>query len=69
MAKQQLTTAGNLILYACMAVGVIGALAIQRSMGFSGALWGALFGAVGGGIGGGIGFAIAGAAGQVKKED
>lgn len=63
-----LTGVGKLMMWVCVAIGIIAALVVQYSMGYDGILWSALFGGIGGGVGGIVGQILAKLTGQMHQD-
>lgn len=62
------TSLGKLMLWGCVAVGIIAALIIKGMLDYNGILWGAVFGGGGGLIGGIAGQLLANLTGQVHRD-
>ena len=61
------TSLGKLMLWGCVAVGIIAAIVLKEMMGYDGIMWGAIFGGGGGLVGGIVGQVLANLTGQVEK--
>jgi hypothetical protein len=66
--EPSLTSSGKVMLWVCVAIGIIAALLVQYRLGYDGILWSALFGAIGGGLGGIAGQILARLLGQMHAE-
>ena len=66
--QTSLTSLGKVMLWVCVAIGIIAALVVERMIGYDGILWSAVFGGAGGLVGGIVGQILANLTGQIERD-